>query len=78
MNPLHCNVTLVYINLIRMLSVSYIHEPIALQRNIGVIGDEIEKRIIIIIIYFQQERSKPVAVDSLSCYSSIAKCNFFQ
>ena len=27
-----------------MLSVSYIHEPIALQRNIGVIGDEIEKR----------------------------------
>ena len=33
-----------YINLIRMLSVSYIHEPIALQRNIGVIGDEIEKK----------------------------------
>ena len=29
-------------------------------------------------IYFQQERSRPVAVDSLSCYSSVAKCNFFQ
>ena len=29
-------------------------------------------------IYFQQERSEPVAVDSLSCYSSVAKCNFFQ